>query len=429
MLRDIDKTKKQLVAELEEMRQRIDRLLALQQASPSIQSTLDLKKVLRQVAKAVVVDLEYDHSYILLVDEKKNVLQGTAFFTREGNQLQEKVARVEEATSQKITQMKFAARDYSRMMSNALDGRATITHDLYEIASPPLTREQCRAVQEIIGAKTMVGIPLFVRDRYAGSILAFTTQENVTPQDIEPLWFLSNQAKIAIFNAYLYQAEKKMREDMGFYLKLVNKAQEEERKRIARDLHDDTTYELVSLSRRLHRLMSVKDESPERIGPLLNEAQQDIDRILEGIRRFCQELRPSILDDLGLIPALEWLASEFTSQSGIDIAVTMSGTHRRFNPDAELAMFRIAQEALWNSCRHSGASKAWVSIEYYNGKVIMRAGDDGKGFDMPENLTDLAGSGKLGLTGVKERIQLLEGALSLQSEPGKGTTLSIEVPI
>ena len=429
---DTGKTKKQLTEELEEMRQRMSRIIALQQTSPSIQSALDLEKVLKLVAKAVVVDLGYDHSYILLIDEKKNVFKGTAFFTKtkRNNKLQEKVKRVEDVISQKITQMEFAAyRDYSRMMREALDGRAIITHDLSDIASPPLTKEQCRQVQKTIRAKTVVSAPIFVADLYAGSIHGFISQRSVTPQDVELFWFLAIQAKIAITNAYLYQAERKMRENMDSYLQQVNKAQEEERRRIARELHDDTTSQLVLLSRRLHYLMFVKDESPEQIGLLLNQSQQDIDKILEGIRRFCQELRPFILDDLGLIPTLEWLASELTKKVGINISVTATGKERRFNSEAEMAMFRIAQEALWNTCKHAKASKAWVNIKYYKGKIIMSVNDNGRGFDIPDNLTDLASSGKLGLTGINERVQLLGGALLLHSESGKGTTLSVEIPL
>lgn len=223
--------------------------------------------------------------------------------------------------------------------------------------------------------------------------------------------------------------ERKMRDSTRFYLHQVTIAQEEERKRIARELHDDTAQELVALSRRLDKLSATSTKLSRRDSTLLEEAQQDVDRILEGVRRFSRDLRPSILDDLGLLPALEWLASELTKQFDIAIATAVVGTERRFSPEAELVMFRIAQEALRNTCRHAQASRASVAMEYGEDKTIIRVSDNGKGFELPERLSDLASLGKLGLAGMEERARLLGGTLSLQSAPGKGTTVTIEVPI
>ena len=223
--------------------------------------------------------------------------------------------------------------------------------------------------------------------------------------------------------------EKRMEENLRFYLRQVSRAQEEERKRIARELHDDTAQGLVALSRRLDDLVSTSEDlSPHDI-ELLEELREQTNRILEGVRRFSQDLRPSILDDLGLLPALEWLTSDLSQHFGIAIATAVVGPERRFSLEAELLLFRIAQEALRNVWRHSDASRAWVTVEFDEGKATLTITDNGKGFELPRRLEDLASDGKLGLAGMQERAQLLGGSFTIQSEPGKGTVITVEVSI
>lgn len=222
--------------------------------------------------------------------------------------------------------------------------------------------------------------------------------------------------------------EKRLEENLRFYLQQVTKAQEEERKRIARELHDDTAQALVVLSRQLDSFISAGQRPTQDI-ITLEKLREQIDSILEGVRRFSQDLRPSILDDLGLLPALEWLASDLTEHFGISIGVAVLGSERRFSSEAELLLFRIAQEALRNVWRHSQASRAWVTVEFNDGKTILTIRDNGKGFELPQRVSDLASAGKLGLAGMEERARLLGGRLTLRSELGRGTTVTVEVPI
>jgi signal transduction histidine kinase len=136
-----------------------------------------------------------------------------------------------------------------------------------------------------------------------------------------------------------------------------------------------------------------------------------------------------VLDDLGLIPALEWLASDMTEHFNISVGVEIIGTERRFPPEKEMLLFRIVQEALSNVRKHSGAQRAWVIIEFTDKKTILTVKDSGKGFQLPEHLSDLTGAAKLGLAGMAERVKLLSGELRISSELGKGTTVIVEVPV
>jgi PAS domain S-box-containing protein len=222
--------------------------------------------------------------------------------------------------------------------------------------------------------------------------------------------------------------ERRMEENLRFYLHQITEAQEEERKRIARELHDETAQELVALSRQLDSFISAPRKLSERDVKLLEDVRGRADKLLEGVRRFSQDLRPSVLDDLGLLPALEWLISELEEEFGMPIGMAVLGSERRFSPDVELVLFRIAQEALRNVWRHSEASRAWVTVEFGEGKTSLSVRDNGKGFEVPGSVADLANVGKLGLAGMEERARLVGGVLTLDSQPGEGAIVTIEVP-
>jgi len=223
--------------------------------------------------------------------------------------------------------------------------------------------------------------------------------------------------------------EKRMRENLRFYLHQVTRAQEEERKRIARELHDDTIQALVVLSRQLDDLASKAKGLSKDEKLVLERLWQQTNTIMEGMRRLSQDLRPAILDRLGLLPALEWLASDVEKHSGITVEVKTDGAERRVPPEAELVLFRIVQEALRNVWRHSQATSARVTVEFYDNKTRVTVKDDGKGFDLRSSMGDLTKDGRLGLAGMQERARLLGGSLKVESEPGKGTTVTIEAPI
>ncbi|HUT96831.1 MAG TPA: ATP-binding protein [Dehalococcoidales bacterium] len=220
-------------------------------------------------------------------------------------------------------------------------------------------------------------------------------------------------------------AEKGLRN----HLQEITRAQEEERRRIARELHDETAQDLVIILRQVDELMAGADKLSPESSALLDELRLKTKEILDGVHRFSQDLRPSVLDDLGLIPALEWLAADLTRHFVIAVEMKVLGSVRRLLPEIELVVFRIAQEALRNVWKHSGATKARVTLKFGDDKAVLTVEDEGKGFEMPGKMDDLTVAGKLGLTGMRERAQLIGGKLSLQSEPGKGTTVTLEFPL
>jgi len=206
-------------------------------------------------------------------------------------------------------------------------------------------------------------------------------------------------------------------------------AQEEERRRIARELHDGTTQDLVTLLHQMEKFTSITDRLSPQGALLLEGLWQQTSKTLDDVRRFIQDLRLPILDDLGLLPALEWLTSDLTKQSGIAVDMVVLGPVRRFSHEIELILFRITQEALTNMRKHSEASKVWVTVEFGKAKTVLTVKDEGKGFELTKGIDSLPSIGKLGLIGMQERVQHIGGKLTLQSKSGKGTTVIVEVPI
>jgi PAS domain S-box-containing protein len=221
--------------------------------------------------------------------------------------------------------------------------------------------------------------------------------------------------------------QKRMDENLRFYFQQATKAQEEERKRISHELHDDTIQSLVVLSRQLDAMADDPGLSQENRARL-EELWRQTDSILQGVRRLSHDLRPAMLDRLGLLPAVEFLASEVTKHSNVATKVNLIGKEHRLPEEVAIALFRITQEALRNVWRHSGATRAEINIEFSRDWARITVSDDGKGFQVPEKMSDLAKQEKLGLAGMQERAQLVGGTLTVQSQPGKGTTVTVEAP-
>lgn len=209
--------------------------------------------------------------------------------------------------------------------------------------------------------------------------------------------------------------QEQKHEAMRSYVREVTKAQEEERTRIARELHDETAQSLVLL----RRVLDLAGDN----GARLDEVRGLTDTILEGVRRFSRDLRPSVLDHLGLQPAIESIAADVSERGVVTASVEVTGTTRRLAPEEELVVFRIAQEALRNAEKHAGECNATIRLAFAEDRVQLTATDDGVGFEIDR--AQSAEAGRLGLLGMKERAELLGAEFSIDSRPGAGTTVDL----
>lgn len=200
-------------------------------------------------------------------------------------------------------------------------------------------------------------------------------------------------------------------------------AQEDERARIARELHDETAQILTAISLNLATLQrSVRGEATEIIERLQALSRQ----MSRGIHNLVHDLRPAQLDDLGLVPALQYLGEVEKRRTGLDVAFEVVGNRQRLDQLVETVIFRVAQEALTNTSRHSGVSSARMQILFSPEKVILRVSDLGKGFNPQDEPVAPHG---WGLAGMRERVESVSGELHINTAPGKGTLVEVVIPV
>jgi signal transduction histidine kinase len=233
---------------------------------------------------------------------------------------------------------------------------------------------------------------------------------------------VANQLATALANARLKDLE---RDRVRSYARQVTWAQEEERKRISRELHDEAAQNLVAIRRNLEALATT---SPEARNADVERLQSLTAQTLTGLRRFSHDLRPPVLDDLGLASALESLVADTRASGNLDIELAISGAPQRLPAEVELALFRIAQSALRNVERHAEATGATIELVFHPDRTTLTVSDDGCGFEPPADTAELLHAGKLGLVGMHERAQLVGGRLEITSSVGAGARIAATVP-
>jgi two-component system sensor histidine kinase DegS len=221
--------------------------------------------------------------------------------------------------------------------------------------------------------------------------------------------------------------EKLQEENVRAYLQQITRAQEEERKRIARDLHDDVSPDIIILIQRLDNLVSAQRMKLSTLKDNLEEVREQAVKALESLRATAQGLRPRIIDDLGLVAALEWVAEGLERDQKIHVGVETRNMKTALSPEAQILLFRIAQEALNNIRKHARASKVTIRLESKDNSILMTVTDDGQGFEVPERIEGMVSAGRLGLMGMHERARLLNGTLHIKSAPGKGTEVRVSI--
>ncbi len=265
------------------------------------------------------------------------------------------------------------------------------------------------------GAMAGLYVPLVVRDRSIGVLNAFDKLEQgprFTEDDLRLAEAFTARAAIAVD-----LSERTTRDA----LRRVVEAQELERRRLARELHDEIGQDLTSLLLGLRTLEDARGQEEARQSAAV--LRDLVVTALQDVRRLAVELRPKALDDFGLVPALERLATTFSEQTGMTVELEDQLGERRLDPEVETALYRIVQEALTNTVKHAQAPNVSILLTWRDGRAVAVIEDDGRGFDRK------AETEGLGLLGMRERLALLDGNLVIETSRGGGTTLVAEVPV
>jgi len=228
------------------------------------------------------------------------------------------------------------------------------------------------------------------------------------------------------------QAEERLRtshEQLRSLSAHLESVREEEKRKIARDLHDETSQVLSSLTAHLEAAIGTLPAGSNKTETILRKAQTLSVTILDELHKLIYELRPSLLDELGLVAAISALVDSHLKVAGVKVSFKSTGRVRRLPPSLEIALFRVIQEAFNNIVKHAQASNATVTVRFKKDSITVRIKDDGIGFDAQEATGSTDKPCGLGLLGMRERVELVNGSLVIKSSPGHGTEVNIEVPL
>jgi signal transduction histidine kinase len=295
-------------------------------------------------------------------------------------------------------------------------GHTYITEDIRPELPPPVDYLMDRE-----GFISWASAPIKAHGRIIGTINLYKRKrESFTPRDGQLLEVIGSIIGLIIDNSYLLETLRSKEQELRRALNQAVAAQEEERKRLSRELHDEIGQALTSLLIRYKVIQAENDI--QAIHYQLNSLRSLTSRTIRGLRRLALDLRPTALDDLGIIAALQWYVQQCREYSKIPIQFSCTNLPNRLPAEVEVVLYRVAQEGVTNAIRYSHAKQIDVKLEPGENSVRLIICDDGRGFD-PK--TQAKG---IGLIGIRERVELLKGSTVLETRPGAGTQLYVEIP-
>jgi signal transduction histidine kinase len=283
-------------------------------------------------------------------------------------------------------------------------------------------------LQSKLGAKSAMLIPCVTRDKVTAiAIVLYKAGHKFTARDTQLAAGIVSQARIVFENAYLYEDVVFSRNELQRLLTRLASTQEDERRRISRDLHDGVIQNLSGIIFSLSFLGNALEEGQNDAKEELGQLEGIVNETITDLRKVIYDLRPTILDSLGLTPTLEKHLERFGQANGIEIDYNPR-LKVRLADVVETGLFRLAQEALNNIKKHAKANKVTVDICRKKDTIVMTIKDDGQGFDMNEIKERASQDSGFGLSGMNERVQSMRGSVKISSKPGEGTQVSVIVP-
>jgi PAS domain S-box-containing protein len=394
----------------EALKLRAEQLAALSQASQVVTASLELDQVLAEIVSLAGRVVASDYTSVVLVDEAGNI--GRSAENLPG------VPGIDYRIRDKgLTRWIVGSRQAA--IIDEIGGDGAMLPDLGEGAprfiNPPIVEA---------GVKSVAGLPLMVKDRLLGVLYLHSPHAGAFHGQLPLLTTFANQVAIALENARLFEEVQAAREQLRDLADYLQAAREEERTHIAREIHDEFGQALSALNMDLSWLSKRLPADQRHLAEKASAMSDLIDSTIQTVRRVATELRPGLLDDLGLAAAMEWQAEEFTERTGIDCDLYLSNEEIVLERDLATAIFRIFQETLTNVARHAEATEVHVELEDRPDELVLIVRDNGKGITESQ----VSHPRSLGLMGMRERARSWGGEVVFQGVAGQGTTVTVRVP-
>jgi signal transduction histidine kinase len=386
--------------------------VALSRVSAAISGLQDLDSILRIGLDNVLNIMNGTVGGIMLLDEPSQTLSYQVYHGLSDKYAGEMHLKLGEGIAGKVAQ----------------SGRTVLLED---ISSEPNAARIDLISSE--GLRAFISVPLRAKDNVLGVMnVASHVPHRFTKEDVHLLHSIGDQLGIAIEQARLYERLRKARERLRKLARQNLVAEEEERRRIARELHDETSQSLSGIALQLEALIEMSAQSGNQDAQFiagLKKVQSLTVQVHKEVSRLISNLHPAVLDTLGLVAAARQHAKNSLQPLNINVTVEVKGTEMRFPPDVEAALFRVVQGTIGNIVKHSKAKNASIVLVYQPGEFSLSISDDGQGFDVSK-ITDVEESGRgRGLFSMRERIGFLGGTSGVESKIGLGTTVWAKIPI
>jgi len=403
----------------EDTQQKTEELELLLDTATAVSSTLEPDRVLRSVAEKMTTSVGVAFCRIALLDENSQTLTIRAAFAVHDLDWDPGLGR----------QYTLADAPWHRQ---AIE-RGQIMTLRQDDPSQAASETECRmALSE--GIQSALLIPLVIGNRVLGVVSLGEMRSwgrlPFTADRVRLCQAMANQTAVAIRNAQLLNAGMEHRRDLQRLSTQLINAQEGERRRLSRELHDEMGQALTMMR---ISLVKIWEELPPQVTATLKrrltEASSLAEQTLEQVRELSLDLRPTMLDDFGLVSALRWYLDRYAKRLDIEVAFEAIDLEDRLPAEMETALYRVAQEALTNVARHAQANKVHLRVERKEASVAALIEDDGRGFEVEKMGDSQAPERGIGLLGIRERVTFLGGNFDIQSRPGEGTRLTIEIPV
>ncbi|MCM2316676.1 MAG: GAF domain-containing protein [Thermoanaerobaculia bacterium] len=379
---------------------------ALRETTVLLNRSLDRESVMGMLLDCLRRLVPFDRARVMLLEEGPRVSVRATF---DGTRV---------VPSTPDVRVEFDPIDHPIVQRILTNGTAVCIPDIGKVPDWSLPVDRSSEV-------SWMGVPLFARGDVSGLVsLSKREPDYFSEEHVRLAEAMSSQASVAVENSVLFSQMQVSTSRMQALSRRILEVQEDERRHIARELHDEAGQALVSLRYGL-RLLERQIEKGESITERVTDLVERTDAVIDGLHRLAADLRPASLDHLGLEAALRQYARTAGAGLGLTVRFKSRGfSGERFPPALETALYRVVQEAMANVVRHASATRVDILAEHRGDKVIVMIEDDGGGFDP----SDVRREGSFGMLGMAERAEALGGTFAVESAPGAGTTIVVEVP-